>query len=245
MTKAILISILALILSACAPEKKKNRVPELAAAVAQYAPKRADFATDLEHVSALTNFVQESSVHDSRPRPANWGYLNTELYLEVMLNYLNGTADLPYLQCGDKAALEIALLAHYGYQARLVNVYDSRDTGHMFLDWYSPAHGKWLVTDPDFNIRYEDNAGNPLSMREVIALDPFTDYAPVGNAQGTGTGWDFAVKNGSSVKVLRDGNYLAVTFNWNTLEAEVNDSRYSAAEVRTWPLMQGKTIYVH
>jgi len=244
MKQIILALTVALTTTACAPEKRKDPVPELTAAIAKYAPARADYATELEFVTELTNFVHMSSKHEGE-RPSFYGYLQTELYLDVVASYLNGKGELPYLQCGDRAAVLIALLGHYGIKARLLNVYNETGGGHMYLDWFSLEHGKWLVTDPDFNVRYEDNSGNPLSLAEMITLDPVTEFAPVGIGQGTGSGWTFLTYDEARVSVLRDENLFSVGFNWNTLEADINSSRIDENYARNMRIIKGKVIHVH
>ena len=244
--KTLLSTIVCLLaLVGCSEDKKgddRAAIVALANEVTTYAPKRDQFANDFEFAKALTNFVHVSSVHDARPRPSEWGYLNTKLYLTVMLSYFKGEGELPYLQCGDRSSVLIELFKAQGIDARLLNFEGTDSLGHVVMDWFYAAENKYVLADPDYNVLYVKHSnGSPLSLAEIIHLDWTADYEPIGGAAGAGQGWLYTNKDGVSVETLRSSNFLSAGIYWTNNDGEVNPAR-ARAGWQAWPKFRTRNV---
>lgn len=87
-----------------------------------------------------------------------------------------------YGYCGNFGMAETLLLAELGIPSRPVSLATKqfaegidRFATHVLLEFFDPDLEKWVLSDPTFNIGFEDEDGNRLGLKDILA-DPDPDH---------------------------------------------------------------------
>lgn len=94
-------------------------------------------------------------------------------------------------RCVEFAHMLQQVCAAFGFAARVVGLRrwgsdDGIGRGHVVVDVWSPAHRKWVVLDPQFNMYYQDRSGRVLSAWELadrVRARQCDDVVPSGEAK--------------------------------------------------------------
>ena len=99
---------------------------------------------------------------------------------QFLVNFMQSKSVHGY--CGNFGLAETLLLAEIGIPARPVQLAtkqfvegQDRFATHVLLEFFDPDIGKWVLSDPTFNIGFEDKDGNRLGLSEILA-DPDPEH---------------------------------------------------------------------
>ena len=126
-------------------------------------PVLAALPDDWEKLLALMNFVHGVSGHQGCQEAPDLSALS--------LLAMARTGEVVF-RCVEFAHLLQQVCAAFGHAARVVGLRragsdDGLGRGHVVVDVWSPAHAKWIMLDPQFNMYYRDRAGSVLAPWEI------------------------------------------------------------------------------
>lgn len=140
---------------------------------------------ELEDYLAMKDFLRGSVIRNGATKG---NYLNTNL-----IKMLDAGDKGERLLCGNLSKMLAQMIMATGTQARLVRISDSRQNGHVVLEYWSKALKKWVLLDTDYNVHYSNLDSIPLGALELYlkseASEPIIKYhgKAVNTPSDTGT----------------------------------------------------------
>ncbi len=111
---------------------------------------------DVDWAADAANFLRDRFPHGTPP------FATRNRDVLDLLDRAEGGAG--YL-CGTASKMLIQLVQAAGGDARKVRL-----GGHVVVEIWSARHQKWVLIDPDVNVRYEDTSGKPLNAWDMLEI---------------------------------------------------------------------------
>ena len=138
-------------------------------------------------------------------------------------------SELVKWRCFNKSRAMIYMLEKIGIKARSIGIWTDSgsdgDFGHALLEVFNPNTNKWEITDPTYNVFFQDSDGTRLSMFEIVSGD-LSDLEPCNESECS---WDIKAEDPDPIMqvdhFLWNGMFDAVVYNFEK-EVFINTDRH-------------------